>query len=193
MLPWLNFVVLIVSSFLFTFYYVKSVSPAGLEKRIGASAYQKCARYRMIASVFMVVVAANFILYYWFPMPLPLPQTFPWAWRISAVIALAIGIPSMYLMFRGVKDAGEETMRPKADHEMYGGIYEKIRHPQAVGEFPLWFVIAFLVHSPFLVLISFIYVPVWVYLCVAEERDLRIRYGAEYEAYCQRVGFWFPK
>ena len=84
-------------------------------------------------------------------------------------------------------------MRPKREHEMYGGIYERIRHPQAVGEFPLWWVIAFLVHSPFLVLFSFLYIPVWYYLRVAEERDLLIRYGTAYEEYRQRVGFRFPK
>ena len=193
MIGWINFVVLVVSSFFFTFYYVKSVSPAALGQKIGDSAYKKCASYRMIASVFMMMAAADYVLYYWFPLPLPLPQSFPWPWWVSALIALVIGIPSLYLMIRGVKDAGEETMRPKADHEMYGGIYEKIRHPQAVGEFPLWFVIAFFVHSPFLVLFSFLYIPVWVYICVAEERDLRIRYGAPYKEYCRRVGFWIPK
>ena len=193
MLPWINFGVLIASSFLFTLFYVKSVSPAALEKRIGASAYEKCSTYRMIASVFMMVVAGNYVLYCWFPLPLPLPNTFPWPWRVSAALAAGIAFPSLYLMVRGVKDAGEETMRPKREHEMYGGIYERIRHPQALGEFPLWWVIAFLVHSPFLVLFSFLYVPVWYYLCVAEERDLLIRYGTDYEEYCRRVGFWIPK
>jgi len=193
MLPWTNFGVLIASSFLFTLFYVKSVSPAALEERIGASAYEKCSTYRMIASVFMMVVAGNYVLYYWFPLPLSLPNTFPWPWRVSAAIAASIAFPSLYLMVRGVKDAGEETMRPKREHEMYGGIYERIRHPQALGEFPLWWVIAFLVHSPFLVMFSFLYVPVWYYLCVAEERDLLIRYGNDYEEYCRRVGFWIPK
>jgi protein-S-isoprenylcysteine O-methyltransferase Ste14 len=193
MLPWINFGVLIASSFLFTLFYVKSVGPAALEKRIGSSAYQKCATYRMISSVFMMVVAVNYVLYYWLPLPLPLPNTFAWPWWVSAVIAAGIAAPSLYLMVRGVKDAGEETMRPKREHEMYGGIYERIRHPQALGEFPLWWVIAFLVHSPFLVLFSFLYVPVWYYLCVAEERDLLIRYGTAYEEYFRRVGFWIPK
>lgn len=96
-------------------------------------------------------------------------------------------------MLRGVKDAGEETMRPKREHKMYGGIYTHIRHPQAVGEFPLWWVLAFLVHSPFLVFFSFAYVPVWYYLCVAEERDLLIRYGSAYEEYRAKTGFWLPK
>jgi len=192
-LPWINFAVLITSSFLFTLFYVKSVSPAALESKIGASAYQKCSTYRLIASLFMMIAAGNYVLYYWFPLPLPLPNTFPWPWWVSAAIAAGIALPSLYLMLRGVKDAGEETMRPKREHEMYGGIYDRIRHPQALGEFPLWWVIAFLVHSPFLVLFSFLYVPVWYYLCVAEERDLLIRYGTTYEEYRQRVGFWIPR
>jgi protein-S-isoprenylcysteine O-methyltransferase Ste14 len=193
MIPWINFYILIISSVLFTLFYVKSVGPAALEKKIGRSAYQNCAKYRTVASIFMMVVAINYVLYYWFPLPIPLPTTFPWSWSVSAVIAACIAGPCMYLMLRGVKDAGEETMKPKRDHEMYVGIYERIRHPQALGEFPLWWVIAFLVHSPFLVLFSFVYIPVWYYFCVAEERDLIIRYGAPYEEYRDRVGFWIPK
>ena len=158
MIPWINFGILITSSILFTLFYVKSVGPAVLERQIGRPAFEKCATYRMVASVFMMVVAVNYVLYYWFPLPLPLPTTFPWPWSVSAVIAACIAGPSLYLMLRGVKDAGEETMKPKHEHEMYGGIYERIRHPQAVGEFPLWWVIAFLVHSPFLVLFSFVYI-----------------------------------
>lgn len=193
MIPWINFFILIVSSVLFAIFYVKSVGPAFLERQIGSSAYRKCAIYRLVASIFMIIVAINYVLYYRFPLPLPLPTSFPWPWWISALIAACIAVPSMYLMLRGVKDAGEETMKPKRDHEMYGGIYEKIRHPQAVGELPLWWVIAFLVHSPFLVLFSFIYIPVWYYFCIAEEKDLIIRYGNSYEEYRQRVGFWLPK
>lgn len=193
MIPWLNFGILIVSSFLFTFFYVKSVSPAALEKRIGPSAYHRCTAYRLISSVFMIVAAADYILYYWFPLPLPLPRTFPWPWSVSAGIAALIAVPSLYLMIRGIKDAGEETMTPRPEHTMYGGIYTRIRHPQAAGEFPLWWVIAFLAHSPFLALFSFVYVPVWYYMCVAEERDLLIRYGVAYEEYRKTTGFWLPK
>ena len=193
MIPWLNLGVLIASSFLFTLFYVKSVSPAALETRIGPSAYQRCVTYRTISSVFMLIAAVDYVLYYWFPLPLGLPQTFAWPWWVSVVIAVLIAVPSLYLMTRGVKDAGEETMRPKSEHAMYGGIYTRIRHPQAVGEFPLWWVLAFLLNSPFLVLFSFVYVPVWYYLCVAEERDLLIRYGAAYEEYRARTGFWIPR
>lgn len=193
MIPWINFAVLITSSFLFTIFYVKSVGPAALERRIGPSAYERCATFRLISSIFMFVVAVNYVLYYWFPLPLPLPRTFPWPWWVSAAIAALIAVPSAYLMYRGVKDAGEETMRPKREHTLYGGIYTQIRHPQAVGEFPLWWVLAFFVHSPFLTLFSFSFVPVWYYFCVAEERDLLIRYGAAYNKYRATTGFWLPR
>jgi protein-S-isoprenylcysteine O-methyltransferase Ste14 len=193
MIAWLNFSILVASSFVFTIFYVKSAGPAALEKRIGASAYQKCSMYRVISSVFMFIASANYVLYYWFPLPLPLARTFSWPWWVSAVIAVVIAVPSLYLMLRGVIDAGEETMRPRPEHTMYGGIYRRIRHPQAVGELPLWWVLAFFVHSPFLVLFSFVYIPVWYYFCVAEEHDLLIRYGTAYEDYRQKTGFWFPK
>jgi len=193
MIPWLNFVVLIISSGLFFAYYLKSVRPAALEKRIGPSAYQTCARYRLVSSVFMFVVFIDYVVYLFYPLPLGLPATFPWPWWLSVVIAVLIGIPCGYLMWRGMKDAGPETMTPKKEHEMYGGIYAKIRHPQAVGEMPLWWVIAFLLHSPFLVLFSFLYIPIWAIMCRAEERDLLIRFGSPYEAHRKRTGFMFPK
>jgi methanethiol S-methyltransferase len=193
MIPWINFGILITSSVVFTIFYVKSVRPAALERRIGSSAYKKCTIYRLVASCSMLIAAINYILYFWFPLPINLPAVFPWPWWVSALIALCIAVPSLFLMIKGAKDAGAETMTPKREHEMYGGIYEKIRHPQAVGEFPLWWVIAFLVNSPFLIMFSFVYLPIWYYFCIAEENDLNIRYGKAYEEYCKKVGFWIPR
>ena len=86
----------------------------------------------------MCVTAGNFVIYRFYPLPLPIARTFPWDWKVSVFIAVVIAIPSGYLMYRGVRDAGEETLRPREEHSMYGGIYERIRHPQAVGEFPLF-------------------------------------------------------
>jgi protein-S-isoprenylcysteine O-methyltransferase Ste14 len=141
----------------------------------------------------MFVAAGNYVVYRFYPLPIPVPHTFPWGWPVSTFIAVVIAVPSCYLMVRGVLDAGEETYLPRREHRMYGGIYNKIRHPQAVGEFPLWWAIAFLVNSPFLVLFSFLYVPVWYYMCRAEEKDLLVRYGESYVEYMKRVGFWFPR
>jgi protein-S-isoprenylcysteine O-methyltransferase Ste14 len=90
-------------------------------------------------------------------------------------------------------DAGRESLEPKPEHTLYEGIYRRMRHPQALGEMPAFWVIAFALHSPFLVLWSFIYIPVFVLMCKAEEVDLLLRFGEEYEVYRRRVGIFGRK
>lgn len=189
----INIAVLVLSTLLTLVFYVKSAGPAALEKEIGRDAYKKCARYRFISSAFMTLASINYVLYFFFPLPLPLPASFPWPWWVSALIAVAIAIPSGYVWYRGLRDAGLETMIPQREHTLYGGIYEKIRHPQALGELPFWWVLAFALHSPFLVLYSFVWIPVFLLMVLAEERDLLIRYGPAYQEYRQRTGFLVPK
>ena len=193
MTAWINFTVLIISTSLCLVFYVKSAGPAALEKKIGAIAYKKCTQYRMVSAIFMTVACVNYVLYVFYPLPISLPRTFPWGWWVSALIAVLIAIPSGYLWFRGIKDAGEETMAPKKEHTLYGGIYEKMRHPQAAGELVFWWVISFLLHSPFLALFSFIWIPIFYAMCLAEEKDLALRYGEAYEAYQNRTGFLLPR
>lgn len=76
---------------------------------------------------------------------------------------------------------------------MFGGIYTRMRHPQAVGEVVLWWVIAFLLHSPFLAVYSFIFIPIFILMCFAEEQDLLWRYGDAYIEYVHRTGAFWPK
>jgi protein-S-isoprenylcysteine O-methyltransferase Ste14 len=193
MIAWINFVVLVVSAVLFLYFYVNSVSPAALEKKIGEAAYAKCTAYRLIASAFEIVAVANYIVYFFYPLPVPLPQTFPWAWWVSIVIGISIAVPGGYLMGIGLRDAGKESIGPKKEHKLYGGIYEKVRHPQATGEVTLWWVVAFILNSPFLAIFSFIWLPIFYMFCRAEERDLVIRYGEPYLEYKRNTGFLIPK
>ena len=193
MIAWINFAVLVFASLLFLDYYVLSVSPAMREKIDGPGAYARCARDRVIASIFLTITIINYVIYFFYPLETPLPDKFPWPWWISAILAFVVGIPTITLMMIGVRDAGEETMRPKKEHTMYGGIYAKIRHPQAVGEVFGWLAIALLLNSPFLTVFSLIYFPIYLLLCIAEEQDLLCRYGDAYAEYCRRTGAFVPK
>jgi methanethiol S-methyltransferase len=193
MIAWINFFVLLLASILFLYFYVRSASPSGREKIIGPRAYQLAFYDRLAAAAFEFVITANFVLYFFFPLPTPLPDKFPWAWWISLVIAAIIGIPATTLMLIGLRDAGEEAIRPKKEHTMYGGIYARLRHPQAVGEVFLFPVIAILLHSPSLTLFSLIYFPIFVVMCYAEEQDLLLRYGDAYADYCKHTGAFWPK
>jgi protein-S-isoprenylcysteine O-methyltransferase Ste14 len=193
MIAWINFAVLLIASILFLLFYVSSARPAGREKVIGPRAYQLCFYDRLVSGALEFVITANYVLYVFYPLPTPLPEKFPWAWWVSALIAAIIGIPALALMLAGLRDAGEEAMRPKKEHTMYGGIYARLRHPQAVGEVFLFPVIAILLHSPFLTLFSLIYFPIFMILCYAEEQDLLLRYGDAYAEYCKQTGAFWPK
>ncbi len=193
MIAWINLAVLILSALLLLYFYVRSAGPAALERRIGEIAYTRCTRYRLIASAFELIAVINYVVYFFYPLPVSLPRTFPWGWWVSVIVAVIIAIPSSYIMWRGLKDAGRESISPEKGHNLYGGIYRKTRHPQAAGELPLWWVIAFALNSPFLVIFSVIWIPVFYILCRAEERDLIIRYGEPYLEYRRSTGFLLPR
>ncbi|NOY98720.1 MAG: hypothetical protein GXP40_05890 [Chloroflexi bacterium] len=193
MIARINFIVLLLSTALTAYCYIKSAGPAALEQKIGAGAYAICTRYRIASAVLMTVAGVNYVVYAFYPIAMPLPRTFPWPYWVSALIAVAIAVPSGILFARGMKDAGEETMFVKKEHTLYGGVYRKIRHPQAAGEVWYWWVFAFLCHSPFLVLYSFIWLPLFHWMSLAEERDLLIRYGEAYQRYRENTGMYFPK
>ena len=194
MTPWLNFSIMILSTIGMFITYLISVQPARLEQRISLKAYRICGIFRLLSMFFMGVITLNYILYRYYPIPIdPFPISFPWPYWVSVGIALVIAIPGGSLMFWAMKDAGTETMFPNKNHTLYKGIYETIRHPMALGELPLWWSIAFLVHSPFLVVYSLIHVPVFMYWSFAEEKDLLLRYGESYQAYRDKTGMFFPK
>jgi protein-S-isoprenylcysteine O-methyltransferase Ste14 len=96
-------------------------------------------------------------------------------------------------MLRGILDAGEDSLIPKKKQRLYGGIYDKIRHPQAMGELPLWWAFSFFLNSPFLALYSIVFILIFVTISLAEEKDLLIRYGDKYAKYKEQTGFIIPK
>jgi len=193
MLNWINIILLIISTLLMAFFYVKSVGPAKLEIKIGKIAYKKCGNYRIIASVFEIIAIINYIIYFFFPLPIPIPQFFIWDYWILVILSIVILIPCLYIMLKGVKDAGREALFPDKEHTLYKGIYEKIRHPQALGEVFIWWAAALLLNSPFLFLYSIVWFPIFYWFCKAEEKDLIIRYGKSYIDYKNRTGMFFPK
>ena len=46
LIPWINIGILLLSTVMMFYFYMRSTSPAQLEKKIGEIAYEKCGRYR---------------------------------------------------------------------------------------------------------------------------------------------------
>ena len=193
MFSWINFIVLILSTALMVFFYIKSVYPATLSQKIGLRAYARCAYYRITASIFELITILNYLFYFFLPLPISLPQFFIWDYWISILIAFVILLPFLYIMLKGVKDAGREALFPDKEHTLYSGIYEKIRHPQALGEAFIWCTLALILNSPFLFLYSIVWFPLFYWFCKEEEKDLLIRYGEQYFDYKERTGMFFPR
>jgi protein-S-isoprenylcysteine O-methyltransferase Ste14 len=194
MIEWINVLVMGISSVSMLYFYVKSVGPAALEIKMGKEAYKRCGQYRMIASVAEMFIIITYIIYFFYPIKtIGIPQTFPWEWGISICIGIGIAIPSCYIMVKGLRDAGKEAMVPQIGQQLYQGIYKYIRHPQAIGELPLWWSASLILNSPFLTFYSIIFVPIFYMMIIAEERDLVIRHGKLYENYMEITGRFFPK
>jgi len=86
-----------------------------------------------------------------------------------------------------------EGMMPRKKGKLFGGVYKKLRHPQAMGELPLWWSFSLLLNSPFLALYSFIMIPIFVTIALYEEKDLELRFGKKYIKYKENTGFVIPK
>lgn len=193
MVAWINLAVLVFSSLGFLLFYVRSVSPAGLEKIKPGNAYPLCYRLRMAAILFELITFISYVVTTRLPLPLLIPGHFPWAWWISALLGTLIGVPALILMGLGMRDAGIESLRPQKEQGLFTGIYLKVRHPQAAGEVFLWLVLALFLDSPFLAGYAMVFFPIFLVMCWAEEQDLLLRHGELYAGYCRRTGAFWPK
>jgi protein-S-isoprenylcysteine O-methyltransferase Ste14 len=180
---WLNLISLHVSAFLFAYLTTLSVMPVTREEKRGEKAWEECARLRSISFVFAGVMILNAILWIWFPVP-------EIAWVLSpdplfgVIISLIIGVPCFIILTIAMRDAGKEMHAPQKGIQLHGGIYKRIRHPGAVGEMPLYVVIALFVNSLFLtvwmIVFVFVFTPIHIYY---EEKDLLKRFGDIYAEY----------
>ena len=193
MIEWINFVILIISTIIFSYLYLLSIQPVKRSETRGEKAWKECANFRAISGIFMCVTVVNFILWIWFPISIFNLKVDPnyIGGIIIGLVILAVCLP---IMIKGEKDAGSETMTPSKDTKMYGGIYKHIRHPQTLGEWPTFIGLAFFINSWFLVIIAVIwivvYTPIMIYY---EEKDLVLRFGDSYREYQKRTGALFPK
>lgn len=189
----INFISLNVSAILSFYVYVLSVMPVTRELKKGKKAWKESNQLRILADIIWTLFIVNFILMIWFPVK-------SLYWPISKdytsllIISITIMVPFLIITFKAVKDAGIETVSTSEDNEMYGGIYNYIRHPQMLGASPLILLICCFLNSLILliwfsILISVI-VPIVIYF---EEKDLIERFGESYKEYQGRTGAIIPK
>ncbi|MFX1582511.1 MAG: methyltransferase family protein [Promethearchaeota archaeon] len=192
-ISWMNFLILNLVTVLCWWLYIRSVQPYTRAQRFGESAWKTAKRDRALSGILMSILTVNMILWLWFPIPELAWVVHP-NWLISILIGIILAIIFTPIWIKGIKDAGRETMEPSPSTELYGGIYNHIRHPQAVGEMPWFVIIPLFLNSLFLVIWATVMIlivsPAIIYY---EEKDLITRFGDKYREYQQRTGAIFPK
>jgi protein-S-isoprenylcysteine O-methyltransferase Ste14 len=135
----------------------------------------------------------NVIFWFWFPVP-ELGWVLDPNPLFGILLGLVIALPCLAILRVAMRDAGKEMGAPQKGISMHGGIYKKVRHPGAVGEMPLYVVVALFVNSLFLtiwmILFVLIFTPLHVYY---EEKDLLKRFGADYAEYKKTTPAFFPR
>jgi len=189
-----NFVILILSFVIMSYLYTLSVQPVKRAEKYGEKAWRDCKTFRAIGGAFELIATINLILWIWFPLPIVGSWIISDNICIGIIIGICMLIPCGILLILGIRAAGSETLTPSEATEMYDGIYNYIRHPQTLGEFPMFVAFSFILNSWFLVLFStigiIIYIPIMIHY---EEKDLIRRFGEDYIEYQKRTGALFPK
>lgn len=190
---WINFILWILGMIGWSYFYLISIQPMKMANKIGEKAWLKCKRFRMASMIPMGVATISYIVWYFYPIQ-------EMDWKISNdpiigwIVAIVLSLIFLPFMFLGEKAAGKESLVPSKETKMYGGIYKYIRHPQTLGEFPLFIAFGFAANSWLLVILSFLYVviytPIMVYF---EDEDLSKRFGTSYDEYRKNTGGLFPK
>jgi len=190
----INFISLLASFFIMGYFYILSLQPMKREEKYGEKAWKQCKTFRTIGGLGELISVINLILWIWFPLPIVGEWIISLNIWVGVIIGLIILVPCLIIMFKGIQDAGSETLAPSKETEMYGGIYKYIRHPQTLGEFPTFVAVAFMFNSWFLVIISaafiILYTPIMIHY---EEKDLTKRFGQKYIEYQKKTGALFPK
>lgn len=193
LVAWINFLILNVVAVFCWYFYILSVQPVTRSEKYGDQAWKMAKRHRFITGVLMGAMTVNMVLWLWFPIPV-LAWPVHTIWLLSILLGLILAMLFTPIWIKGVRDAGKEAMVPSQSTEMFGGIYNYIRHPQTVGEMPWFVIIALFMNSLFLtiwaIIMIIIVTPIIIHF---EEKDLIQRFGEKYREYQKRTGAIFPK
>ena len=150
------------------------------------------------------LVGAAFVLYGVVSVGLPALLGWPWRLPIPALAGLLAGLPLVLaglalqrLSWRALGRAralGGELFRDGFEsHLVCDGIYGRIRHPLYVAAMALLVGLTLALRLTPLALLSALFLVHFVVVASLEERELRRRFGAAYDAYREQVPAVLPR
>ncbi|HAD82504.1 TPA: hypothetical protein DCG35_08600 [Candidatus Edwardsbacteria bacterium] len=192
-MSWLIVITMFLSAGLYLFFGYRSV--AGFIRALAQESRTdlRSVIFRVLSVAALVLHFFSYLLYKAFPAFKFIPAEFLWDRWFSLAAAAIIGLPAAVIWIRGMIDAGPESIALKDRRASARGIYQRIRHPQALGKMALPLVVALMLNSPFLALFSLLWIPAFYLLCRIEEKGLELQLGEEYLNYQGATGFFVPR
>jgi protein-S-isoprenylcysteine O-methyltransferase Ste14 len=106
---------------------------------------------------------------------------------------LYVGVKRMHLLTLAIMLGVPEVSKKSPGRLITEGIYGYVRHPRYLEIGLVLASIALFVNYLAIYLILAAYMPVIYFVILLEERELRERFGKEYERYCQKVPRFIPR
>src|SRR5690554_5928964 len=119
MLPLIIVITLFFSMIWYTLFYILSVSPAQLERKIGEKSYKICALLRKISFAGMGLCILSEILYFFFPLNMGIPERIingMEGWIISIIVGLLLFIFASVIIIK-VSKVAKDSFVPKKENE----------------------------------------------------------------------------
>lgn len=112
-------------------------------------------------------------------------------------MGVALILLDSWIFWRVNRDLGGERLVGKTElsgggEMVHKGIYARIRHPRYVGSFLAILGACFLAATRLMWIVAAAWLLLTLLAISFEERELRRRFGAAYEAYCRRVPRFLP-
>jgi protein-S-isoprenylcysteine O-methyltransferase Ste14 len=121
----------------------------------------------------------------------------PWtlALGFSLIVLACLINRQVHQQFTLRRLAGIPEMEP--DRNVRGvvrdGIYSRVRHPRYLAYMLTFWGFAFVTSALGIFVLAIVSVLMYLIVTPVEERELRLQYGSEYEAYCRAVPRFVPR
>ena len=150
----------------------------------------------MVPVIFIIFSTVSIVIIFLLSLPWILPISFLWSVGIG-VVFLAVGFPIMAITIRSLsahRAFGDEIYRSEEESKLVTtGPYAYTRNPLYLSSTILFIGWTLLLRLTFLLIVTTLFLPLFVRAAKWEEEELTDRFGEEYLSYKERVPFFLPR
>lgn len=150
----------------------------------------------MVPVIIILFSAVSIVIIFLVGLPWILPIPSLWS-AGTGVVVLAIGFPIMIITLRSLsthRAFGDELYKSEEESKLVTtGPYAYTRNPLYLSSMILFIGWTLLLRFTFLLIVTVLFLPLFIRAAKWEEEELTERFGEEYISYKERVPFFLPR